>query len=93
MKKYAFVMKPKLRHWGELPWKQVAKLWRRSCRSAQDNFDEMYGLALRSHETATRRLELLKEIIEMLGYCPFCWANAKQVHADDCELAKELADE
>ena len=43
--------------------------------------------------TATRRLELLKEIIEMLGYCPFCWANAKQYHADDCKLAKELADE
>ena len=34
--------------------------------------------------------ELLKEIIEMDGYCSFCWANAKQDHADGCVLGKAL---
>ena len=43
-------------------------------------------------DTATRRLELLKEIKEMLGYCPFCWANFNEPCADKCKMGKELAD-
>ena len=49
--------------------------------------------------TADRRLRLLEEMLEfvwddtMFGYfCQICYANKRDGHADDCELARELAD-
>ena len=42
--------------------------------------------------TATRLRELLREIKEMLGYCPYCWATLKDPCADVCKIGKELGD-
>ena len=56
--------------------------------------------------TATRRLELLKRVhadATSNGHCPFCrmkctsysfgsWGEREYEHAEDCKLAKELAD-
>ncbi len=36
---------------------------------------------------------LLKEIKEMLGYCPFCWANFKEPCGSGCKMGKELGDD
>ena len=45
--------------------------------------------------TATRRLELLMDIDEKCAFCPCCMSHkistvGEKVHADGCELAKEL---
>ena len=43
-------------------------------------------------DTAAKRLELLREIKVMLGYCPYCWANFKEPCARGCKMGKELGD-
>ena len=45
------------------------------------------------HEREDRLLELLREIKEMIGYCPFCWASFKEPCADKCKLGEELGDD
>ena len=52
---------------------------------------------------ADRRLELLREIEEQVSICPLCkrglrghlgeYTNLADGHADDCKLAKELAND
>ena len=55
--------------------------------------DRYYHLMLDWKRVADRRLELLREIKEMLGYCPYCWANSKDPCADGCKIGKEFDDE
>jgi len=47
--------------------------------------------------TADRRLELLREIIARVSFCPICMAGylndfGTYEHAEDCRLKKELSD-
>ena len=44
----------------------------------------------RHHEREKELLELLREIKEMLGYCPYCWANSNEPCGDGCKLGNEL---
>ena len=67
-----------------ISWKYWGKLpWKQSAK--------------KHRATATRRLELLKQINEwacLNGDCPICgavaWDDDELIHADDCKLAKEL---
>ena len=54
--------------------------------------DELY----RWRQRADRRLELMRQVewIYKTGhkFCPICFSYKRNGHANDCELAKELAD-
>lgn len=57
--------------------------------------DELLDEAI---DDSKRRLELLREIIARVSFCPICMAgylndSGTYEHADDCRLEKELSDE
>ena len=81
-------------------WKQAAKMHRTYGIDNWISREYFMGLWQGSQATADRRLELLRRM-EFAGgdysdgWCPICAYAGEELkgHADDCELAKELADE
>ncbi len=55
--------------------------------------DETHDYVNELEQDNVRLRGLLREIKEMLGYCPYCWASSKEPCADKCKMGKELADD
>ena len=80
-------------------WHQVAKKWRKNFHYMANEAKLAYEDKQNADRLAASRLELLSmlewtiDVETGLRFCPRCGEWEENGHDDDCELAKELADD